>query len=129
MNDYGGDRIEIRGLEVLAFCGVLDEEQARQQPFRVEIDIHTDLTAAGQSDDLVDTVDYGAVTDRIVERVGGQRFQLVERMAQWIGDIVFEFSGADAATVTVTKLRPPVAANLATTGVRIHRHRPVDADR
>ena len=79
MGDHDPDEVQIRGLELLAFCGVLDEEQTRRQPFRLDIDLHTDLRAAGRSDDLHDTVDYGAVADRVVDVVGAERYQLVER--------------------------------------------------
>jgi len=55
------DRIELRGLRVTATCGVLPEEKARRQPFEVDMDVHADLGAASLSDDLADTVDYGAL--------------------------------------------------------------------
>ncbi len=51
------DRIELRGLRVSAFCGVLPEEKARRQPFEVDLDVHADLSTASASDDLADTID------------------------------------------------------------------------
>lgn len=119
-----GDRVEIRGLELLTFCGVLDEEQNRRQPFRIDLDLYTDLRAAGRSDELADTVDYGAVTDRVQAAIAGERFLLVERLAQRVVDVVFETPGVEAVTVRVAKIKPPIAAHLASTGVRIHRTRP-----
>ena len=56
------DRIELRGLRVSAFCGVLPEEKARRQPFEVDLDVHADLSTASASDDLADTIDYGVLT-------------------------------------------------------------------
>jgi dihydroneopterin aldolase/2-amino-4-hydroxy-6-hydroxymethyldihydropteridine diphosphokinase len=117
------DEIQIRGLELLAFCGVLDEEQARRQPFRLDIDLHADLTAAGRSDDLHDTVDYGAVADRVVEVLAAERYVLVERMAARVVELALEWPSVEAVTVRVQKLRPPIAHHAASTGVRIHRRR------
>ena len=47
--------------------GVLPEEQVRPQPFEVDVELLVDLRAAGASDDLADTVDYGAVSDAVSE--------------------------------------------------------------
>jgi hypothetical protein len=38
------DRIELRGLRVLAYCGALPEEQVRRQPFSIDADIEADLS-------------------------------------------------------------------------------------
>lgn len=122
------DRIEIRGLELLLFCGVLAEEQARRQPFRLDLDLYFDMAPAGSSDDLTDTVDYGAVIDTVSETMVGERFQLLERAASRVAEIVLGGAAAggvpvQAVTVKVHKLRPPVASHITSTGVRIHRRR------
>ena len=123
VDQHGDDRIEIRGLELLLFCGVLAEEQARRQPFRFDIDLHIDLVAAGTSDDLADTINYGHVIDRLSETLTAERFQLLERLATRVIELVLAETAADGVTVTVHKLRPPVVANLESTGVRLHRRR------
>ena len=53
------DVVEIRGLRVMGTHGVLEEERQRAQPFEVDIDVETDLAAAGRSDDLTDTIFAG----------------------------------------------------------------------
>lgn len=121
-----GDRIEIRGLEILTYCGVLPEEQARKQPFRLDVDLYADLGPAGQTDDLANTVDYGAVTDRLLSQLSSERHQLVERLAQRVVELVFENELVIEATVRVRKLRPPIAAAVETTGVRVHRVNPAN---
>ena len=118
------DRIELRGLRVLAFCGVLPEEQARRQPFAVDLDLQCVLAAPGVSDDLADTVDYGDVCSRIERLVEESRFALLERFAQAIADEALAIDAVSSATVAVSKLRPPVAQDLASSGVRIVRTRP-----
>lgn len=119
----GGDRIEVRGLTALGVCGVLPEEQERAQPFEVDLDIHLDLAAAGESDDLDDTVDYGAVTELVERVITTERFLLVERLAARIAEVVLSDDRVQEVTVTVRKLRPPVAQIVATSGVRISRRR------
>ena len=119
----GGDRIELRGLRVLAYCGVLPEEQARRQPFSIDLDLDCDLGAAGRSDDLGDTADYGAVCAEVERLAVDGRFALLERFAQEIADAVLAHDVVSSVTVAVAKLRPPVPQDLASSGVRITRTR------
>lgn len=126
MLNGGGDadRIEIRGLEWLLFCGVLPHEKSQRQPFRLDVDIYADLVEAGESDDLNHTVNYGAFIDRLDQVLMAEKFELLERVAQRVTEIGFEFDRVEAVTVSVHKLRPPVAAHAVSTGVKIHRVRP-----
>jgi len=119
----GGDRIELRGLRAVGICGALPEEQERPQPFEIDLDVDADLAAAGASDDLADTVDYGALGATATSIVSGGRFQLLERMAQVIADAVLADVRIRSVTVTVRKLRPPVPYELGTSGVSITRTR------
>lgn len=116
------DRIELRGLRLSAIVGVLPEERDRAQPIEIDLDIDVDLTAAGESDALDDTVDYGAVCDLIEAVVAGDQPLLLERLADRIAAGVLGADGRiDAVEVAVRKLRPPVAQDLATSGVRVRR--------
>ncbi len=117
------DLIVLRAHRVLAYIGALPEEQARLQPFEVDLDIEADLSVAGASDDLTQTIDYGAVTAAVEDALTGGRLTLLERAAQVVADRVLEHPLATAVTVEIRKLRPPVPNDLATSGVRIRRTR------
>lgn len=117
------DLIELRGLLLQGFCGVLPEEQDAPQPIEIDMDVEIDLEAPAASDRLEDTVDYAelvAVAERVV-REG--RFALLERLAARIADSVMEEPRIDAVTVAVRKLDPPVPQDLRTSGVRMRRSR------
>lgn len=118
------DIIELRGLRVLAFCGLLPEELERRQPFEVDLDVHTDLARAGRSDDLHDTIDYGALCAAVAELADTGRFLLLERFSQEIADTVLATAPTcTRVDVVVRKLRPPVPQFLESSGVRISRTR------
>lgn len=119
----GRDLIELRGLRVTGTHGVLREERLRAQPFEVDLDIEANLAAAGASDDLADTVDYAAVTDVVAKIVSGPHADLMEHLALRIADAVLAAPHVEAVTVRLRKLRPPVAHDLASAGVQIHRRR------
>jgi 7,8-dihydroneopterin aldolase/epimerase/oxygenase len=119
------DRIELRGLRVTGRVGVLPAERKADQPLELDLDLHVDLASAGASDDLADTVDYGAVCDAAVAAVAAGHVDLLERLAARVVDAVLAADPAIAAVgVTVRKLRPPVPHDLATSGVHIVRERP-----
>lgn len=118
-----GDIIQIRGFELLLFCGVLPEEKERIQPFRFDIDLEVDLTQAAETDELEDTVSYAEVMDTLADALGTQRFALLERLAGRAAELILENPLVLAVTVEVAKLRPPVPHAVDTTGVRLHRSR------
>ena len=115
------DRIELRGLRVLGVCGVLPEEQTRPQPLEVDLDVVADLSVPGRSDDLDDTIDYGALCDLVVRIVTEERFQLLERLAERVAEVVLEDDRIDQVVVSARKLRPSVSHDLSTSGVSITR--------
>jgi dihydroneopterin aldolase len=115
------DQIQLRGLRVTGVHGVLAEERVRAQPFEVDLDLATDLRAAGRSDDVEDTVDYGAVSEQVAAVVSGERHALLERLAERIAETVLADERVTSVTVTLRKLRPPVPVDLASAGVRVVR--------
>jgi FolB domain-containing protein len=117
------DLIELRGLRAAGICGALPEEQERKQPLEVDLDVETDLRAAGASDDLADTIDYGALAAEVERVVTTERFVLLEKLAARLAEVVLADGRVDAVTVAVRKLRPPVPQLLDTSGVRITRRR------
>ncbi len=117
------DRIELRGLRVLAVCGALPEERERPQPFEVDLDVDVDLGPSGRSDALADTVDYGALARAVARIAAEERFTVMERLAERVAEEVGADARVEAVTVVVRKLRPPVPVDLASAGVRITRRR------
>ncbi|HEX7520462.1 MAG TPA: dihydroneopterin aldolase [Acidimicrobiia bacterium] len=113
------DTIAIAGLRELGIHGVLPEEQARPQPFEVDVELHVDLSAAGKSDRLDDTVDYSAVAEAVSRVVKSERYQLLERLATRIAEVCRADPRVKGVTVTVRKLHPPVRAMLDHVAVRI----------
>ncbi|MEO6318130.1 MAG: dihydroneopterin aldolase [Acidimicrobiales bacterium] len=119
-----GDVIELRGLRLAGVVGVLPHEQAQPQPLELDLDIRLDLAAAGVSDELTDTVDYGGLCAAAEETVTTTSYALLEALAEHVAATLMQQDARIAAvTVALRKLRPPVAQQLSTSGVRITRER------
>lgn len=118
------DAIELRGLRLAGVVGVLPHEQAQPQPLEVDLDLHLDLGPAGRSDSLDDTADYGALCDVVEQVVTTTSYALLEALAEHLATAVLDRDPHIVeVTVWVRKLRPPVAQQLSTSGVRITRGR------
>ena len=116
------DCIQLRGLRVVCIVGVLPEERERPQPIELDIDIYTDLSIAGKSDDLADTVDYGAVAETATEICLSSQAQLLEHLAQRIADQLLLLTPVSAVDITIKKIRPPIPMDINFTAVQVVRH-------
>ena len=117
------DRIELRGLVVNGICGALPEERERAQPLEIDLDVVADLSRAGVSDALDDTIDYGALTATVERIILEGTPQLLEHLAAVIAEAVLADRRILSVTVSVRKLRPPVPQTMSTSGVTITRGR------
>ena len=118
------DRISLRGLRAIGVHGVLPEERDRAQPFELDLDIDADLSAAGRSDRLDDTLDYGRLVALAAAVVTDESHRLLERVAARVAEVVLDADErVQSVTVTVWKLRPPVPSDLDRAGVTITRTR------
>ena len=82
------DRIELRGLKVRGNHGVYEHERRDGQDFVVDVTVWLDLAPAAASDDLADTLDYGALAQRVAGIVGGEPYDLIEAVAGRVADDV-----------------------------------------
>jgi dihydroneopterin aldolase len=117
------DMIEIRGLRALGIIGVCPEERERPQPFELDIDLEADLSEAGDTDDLHDTIDYSvavAIAEKVVQT---EQHLLLERVAQRIAEDLLALQRVDGVRVTIRKVRPPLPQDVNTSGVTIVRRR------
>lgn len=115
-----GPRIEVRGLRVQGVHGALPEERERAQPFELDLDLWGDLGRAALSDQLSDTADYGVLAECAAQVVATTSFALLEALAHAVGSALLALDARlETVAVTVKKLRPPLALDLDTVGVRL----------
>src|ERR1700722_14056543 len=70
----------VKGLEFYGYHGVSPEEQAVGHRYRANITLHVE-GKSDETDDIVDTVDYGAVADLSLRIASAKQYQTVERLA------------------------------------------------
>jgi dihydroneopterin aldolase len=104
-----GVEMEVRGLRVFARHGVHPEERALGQAFVIDVWLRCRPSAAAESDDVRDAVDYSAVCDRVVEVARGGPFNLIETVAERIATDLLARFPVESATVRVAKPAAPIA--------------------
>ena len=118
------DRIFLRGMRFMACHGVLPHEREVPQPFEVDVELGLSLRAAGESDDLDDTVNYAKVYDVVSTVLTVTRKYLIEAIAEEIADdLLRDFDSLRWVRVTVHKPSAPIDGIFSDVGVTILRRR------
>lgn len=117
------DRITLRGVRAFGHHGVLAEETELGQEFLVDLILWLDLRAAAATDDLAETVDYGALAVRVAEIVGGPPRRLIETVAAEIADGLMADSRLFAVEATVRKPHAPIPVPFDEVSVTVRRSR------
>lgn len=119
----GHDAIHLRGLEFYAYHGVLPEEQVLGQRFLIDMDLFFDLRQAGSSDQVEDTIHYGEVYQVIQACVTGDKYQLLEHLAEEIAQRVLGQFSCASVRVEVHKPQAPIPGIFRDVSVEIWRGR------
>lgn len=118
------DRIILEGMQFYGYHGRNDEERVLGQPFEVELEAELDLTAAGVSDDIADSVSYTDLYRVAKRHVEGPGQNLVEAVAHAIASEILEAYPVESVRVRVMKVRPPIKGGvLSGAGVEVFRRR------
>ncbi len=70
------DKVFIEGLEIEALIGIYDWERRIRQTLRFDLEMGFDNRKPAASDAIADTLDYKAVSKRLIEYVGQSEFGL-----------------------------------------------------
>ncbi|HEV2319434.1 MAG TPA: dihydroneopterin aldolase [Verrucomicrobiae bacterium] len=102
-------KISITDLEVYFCVGVPDEERARPQRLLLTVEIEFDFSAAARSDSIADTIDYFAVSQRLLKFGDGKSWKLIEKLASDICEMIAAEFRPQRVTVEVKKFPIPQA--------------------
>ncbi len=113
------DTIFLSEVKVQTKLGVPEWERMVEQTIILDIEIGYDLSKACKSDDVADTIDYGAVVSRVRETLSKNSFQLVEALAEHLCQLILKEFGALSVKVKVAK--PAILPGLKALGVTLER--------
>ena len=82
------DIIFLGGLEATTIIGIYDWERETKQTLVFDIEMAFDITKAAKTDDIQHTLDYKAVSERIVSFVEKSEYFLVEKLIEEIANVL-----------------------------------------
>ncbi len=97
------DQILIRELAARCIIGLKPDERVEKQDVVVSLALSADLSRAGKSDVLGDSVDYKAIKKRVLAIIEESRFYLLEALAEAIASACLETASICEVRVTVDK--------------------------
>ncbi len=117
------DRITLTGIRAVGHHGVYDHERRDGQEFVADVELELSLADAAASDDVLDTVHYGELAERVVAILAGEPADLLETVADRIVRAVLSYERVDAASVTVHKPQAPIPVPFGDVSVTLTRRR------
>ena len=117
------DKIILKGIRFHGYHGVTEAERQLGQKYEIDLELVTNLSTAGKTDDLAHTVNYAEVAQLVIEIGTQQSFQLFEALAETIAEAILAQFQIDEVRITAKKLSPPIEPTLTYAGVEIHRKR------
>ena len=115
------DRVFIEGLEIEALIGIYDWERRIRQPLVFDIEMAFDNRRPAATDAIEDTLDYKAVSKRLIAFVSQSDFGLVETLAEKCAALILdEF---DVRHVRLKLSKPGAVRGARAVGVAIERSR------
>jgi 7,8-dihydroneopterin aldolase/epimerase/oxygenase len=115
------DKVFIEALEIEALIGIYDWERRIRQPLLFDLEMAFDNRKPAATDAVADTLDYKAVSKRLIEYVSRSDFGLVETLAERCAELVLrEF---DVAHLRLKLSKPGAVRGARAVGVIIERSR------
>ena len=100
--------IELEGMEFKAYHGCLEQEKIRGNSFTVDFRGELDLSAAAESDNLNDTLNYADIYEIVADEMSIPS-ELLENVAgRIVKAIEKRFPELSSFSVRVSKKKPPV---------------------
>lgn len=115
------DLVQLTGLRVRGQHGVFDFERRDGQDFVVDVALELDLRPAAASDELADTVDYGALATGLAAVLAGEPVNLLETLVERLATTCLADPRVSAATVTVHKPQAPIPLQFSDVAVTVRR--------
>lgn len=113
------DLITIHDLAVETILGVYAWEQTAPRWIHLDITFEVDAKKAATSDDLANTIDYAAITERVCTWAKSQRFQLIESFAESVSILILKEFQLPWVKIKVSK--PNAVPNCRTISCMIER--------
>ena len=117
------DTIRIEQLVLDCIIGINPWERLTKQRITIDIEINADLSAAGKSDAIEDTINYRAISKAVTSEIEASSYGLVEALAARVAEICLDLENEKAQSVVITVRKPGAVRKASAVGVIVRRSR------
>lgn len=115
-------KIILEDIKIYAYHGVLPEENIIGTYYILNVELHTDLWKAAETDDLENTISYAEINDLIHEEMQ-IKSKLLEHVAgRILNKIKEKFPQISFIKIKITKTNPPMKGELKGASVEFEKH-------
>jgi FolB domain-containing protein len=82
--------VRIKNLKAHTIIGIHDWEKKQEREVILNIEMECDGAKSIASDDIKDTLDYDAISQMVVAEVAKSRFELIEKLASHLVDLILQ---------------------------------------
>lgn len=119
----GQDRLRLNGIRFYGHHGESKEERKLGGRFMADVELSIDMSKAGRTDKIRDTIDYVRVCKIVLEVGEKSQFRLLEAMASNMAERILDAYPGIGVRIRVRKLGPAIPAIMDSTEVEIERIR------
>lgn len=102
------DTIHFTRIRAYGYTGYLAEEQVLGQWFEVDLSLAVDISIAGKSDAIEDTLDYRQAIEIVKHQIETSKFALVEKLATVIAEDILQLDRVRQVRVQLSKPAAPI---------------------
>ena len=112
------DKIIICDLEAFYRVGITEQERASPQRLLLTVEMTHDFKAAAARDNLAETIDYAAVSERLLHFGDDSQWELIETLAEDLAAMILDDFAPKQVSIEVKKFVLPMTRYVAVTLTR-----------
>lgn len=113
------DKIFIDNLIVFGILGIHPHEQRKKQLIRISVEVTTDITEAGEKDDVHKTIDYSTLSEDIIRFIDESSYGTIEALIEALAQMILHNFNIESVWLRIEK--PSAVPQADSVGVEIER--------
>ncbi|NIP39372.1 MAG: dihydroneopterin aldolase [Candidatus Dadabacteria bacterium] len=95
--------LRIENIRLRTIVGIYEWEKENKQDVVINVELEFDGNKAAKSDNIEDSVNYKTINKEIIEHIENGKFDLIEKIAGDVLDIILKHDKVQKAAVKVDK--------------------------
>jgi dihydroneopterin aldolase len=117
------DKIVIKDAPFWCSTGIREEEREKKQEIIVDLELHTSVIRAAETDNIDDTIDYTEVYHHVRKEIEKKHYNLIETLAECVAQRIISNFNVSRVSVRIKKPAALSREKVAYTAVEVTREK------